>query len=159
MGKILKYGFTLIVLLGIALTVFISMGEIPDSKAVKGKDLPSGALESLREAGIVSKSEKIHYFYSEDLFSFVDYGNFFTDTRVVSYEVDGETNQRNVYSANFEEITNIQHNSSESFLDDSIIEIFVDEQHSFNLVVSTEGNGDQRFYKKLVETWKSHAGA
>jgi len=155
MLKVLKFlGLGLIVLLA-AFTMFMMTGQIPDSKAVTGAKLPGSAISDLREAGIVSENEEIIYFYSEDLFSFVDYGNLYTNERVISYELDEDTGERNIYTAKYDIITDIKMTESTSLIEDSVVEIYVNGELEFSLLVSAESNGDDRFYKKLLEKWKA----
>ncbi len=135
---------------------FMTLGSIPDSKAVTGAQLSEGTKQKLIDAGIVGENETIKYFYSEDLFSFVNYGNLFTDKRVVSYEIDDGTNERAIYSAAYNEITNIEIEQSENFLDDSTIQVYENDEFSFMLVVSTEENGDEAFFNELNKTWTAN---
>ena len=58
--------------------------------------LSNDTKQELVEAGIVADHETILYYYSEDLFSFVDFGNLFTEKRAVSYELDPDTNEQNI---------------------------------------------------------------
>ncbi len=155
MFKILKSFFGGLLLLGIAFTVFIATGQIPHSKAVTGMELAQSAQKKLVESGIVLESEKIEYYYSEGLTSFVDYGNLFTDMRVISYELDPETNERKIYSANYNEISEFLFERAESVLEDSVIQVYESGEFSFALLVSDEEGGDEKFYRKLVETWNA----
>jgi len=134
-------------------------GQTPDIKAVTGSDLSSHAKQKLVEAGIVTESENIEYFYSEDLFSFVNFGNLFTNERVISYELDADTDEKNIYSATYGEISDIEFNKSESMLEDSTIDIYQDGSFSFMLVVSNEENGDEAFHNKLVQNWMANRNA
>ncbi len=136
----------------------MSMGEIPDSKAVTGEELPAEAISSLLESGIIREGEKIQYYYSEGLMSFVDFGNLFTNSRVISYEVDADTDKKNIYSAVYSKITDIQFTKSENIIEDSVIEIHVKNQPGFILFISPEEGRDQLFYQKLVETWNANRG-
>lgn len=153
---ILKYLFAAFFIIVIALGTLVSTGQIPDSKAVSGDELPSGVISELYEIGIVPNDEKIHYFYSEDIFSFVNYGNLFTDKTVIAYETDEISNERNVFSAKYNEITGIKFDKAPNSLDDSTIEIFVNGESSFSLLVSAEENSDDKFYQKLLITWEKN---
>lgn len=156
MLKILKICFTLVILLSIVFTVLTLFGKIPDIEAVTGEKLPSEAVTSLLESGIIKEGEKIQYYYSEDLFSFVDNGDLFTNSRVIAFETNPDTNDRKIYSAVYSEISDIKFIKSESTLEFSEIEIHVKNRPTFRLYVSTEEGGDQLFYKKLIEIWNAN---
>jgi len=155
MFKFIKSLFFFMLLLGAVNNFLIFIGQIPDEKAVTGDELPDSAKLALIESGIISEDEKIEYYYSEGILSFVDYGNLFTDIRVISYEVDQESDSRYVYYAHYGDISDIKFNKSDSLLDDSVIEVYENGDLSFFLVVSNKGNLDEAFYKKLVQVWKS----
>lgn len=153
---ILKYLFATFLIFAIAIGALISAGQIPDSKAVSGGELPTGVIAEFHEIGIVPNDEKIHYFYSEDFFSFINYGNLFTDKTVIAYETDEISNERNIFSAKYNEITDIKFDKAPNSFDDSTIEIFVNGESSFSLFVSAEENGDDKFYQKLLKTWEKN---
>jgi hypothetical protein len=155
MWKLIKLIFTIVLLLIAAGIFFAEIGTIPDSKAVVGSDLPEKALRALKESGIVGENEEIEYYYSEDLFSFSDYGNLFTNSRVISYELDNETNERNVYSALYSEISDLKIIRPEDILDDAVIQVYIKGEHAFDLVVSTEDGGHEKFFNGLVQKWKN----
>jgi hypothetical protein len=150
-----KYFVLAIILLIAGLTLFVNLSVIPDVKVVSGEELPKSVKEEMVEVGIIAETEDIKYFYSEDLFSFIDYGNLFTQDRVVSYELYGETKERRIYTATYNEISHIEFQKGESSLDDSVIEIYVGGKHRFNLIVSQEEGGDKIFYDALINKWKS----
>lgn len=157
MGKVIKYIFASLFLFFALIYLLMSAGVMPDTKVVAGDSLPSEVVASLREEGIIQDGEKIQYYYSEDLFSFENYGNLFTETRVVSYETNEETGKRVIYSLPLAQVTDINFVKGESEFDDSIIEIFADNKHKFSLLVSREEDGDDKFYSSLVSRWKSVA--
>lgn len=135
------------------MVIFMATGQVPDSKAVTGNELSDSVQQKLVESGIVFENETIEYYYSEGLTSFVDYGNLFTDARVVSYELDPETNDRHIYSANYNDISEFKFEKSEDMLEDSVIEVYEAGEYSFALIVSNEEDGDDKFYNKLNEIW------
>lgn len=156
MPGIIKVILAGIVFLIALFALHMAIGQVPDTKVVAGEKLSTSAKQSLIDADIVSSDETVHYFYSEDLFSFDNFGNLFTDTRVVSYELDYDTDERVIYSATYSEISDIEFNKSDSLLDDSTINIYVAGVYQFLLVVSPEAGGDQTFYDSLAQTWKAN---
>lgn len=158
MKRILVFLFAGIVSVGVLGVVFTFTGHMPDTKAVIGEKLPTAAKVKLIESGLVGEGESIEYFYSEAMLSFVEFGNFFTDTRVVSYELDEETNERVIYSATYDEISDLEFEKSTDILEDSLIYVYQDGVWSFALVVSNEADGDVAFYNKLAQMWKANRG-
>ena len=57
MLKILKISFVLVLLLSIIYTTLIFFGKIPENKVVTGEELPSEAVTSLLESGIIRKED------------------------------------------------------------------------------------------------------
>jgi len=152
------FTIAIILIITVAFTmveVLAFFGKVPDTKAVTGSELSDSAKGDLVQSGIITNAEKIYYFYSEDFVSFIDYGNLFTDQRVISYELDQDSDERTLYSANYAEISDIQFHQSQDLLEDSTIEIFVDEELAFMLYVSTERRRDQAFFSKLIKVWES----
>lgn len=156
MLKILESFFAGLFLFVAVFVVFMATGKIPNSEAVTGNELPYTAQKELVESGIVSENEEIEYYYSEGLTSFVDYGNLFTDMRVISYELDPITNERKVYSANYSEISDLVFDRAEGLLEKSVIKVYESGEFSFALLVSDEAGGDELFYRKLIETWNEN---
>lgn len=156
MGKIIKFIFSIIILSSVGLTLMGKLGFVPDTKVVPGSELSDGTLEDLMAKGLLVEGESIQYFYSEDLTSFVDYGNFFTEDRIVSYELDESGEELLIYTATYQEVSDIQFLDAESSLEDAYIEIYTGEEDpSFYLVVSTEEDLDEVFFSELVKNWKA----
>ena len=152
--KGVKILFGIIVLLGIGITIVEELGMIPSIQTVRGDEFKERSVNSLLKEGIIAPKEHIHFFYSEDLFSFTNYGNLFTDKRIISYESDEETGERAIYYAEYAEVSNIEFEAGEDVLEDSMIHVYVNGEHDFSLIVSNEEGGDKLFYDSLVRLWK-----
>ncbi len=151
--KSVKILIGILVILGLGFTLFEELGMIPAVKATKGDELSTSTVNSLLKEGIIEPNENIHFFYSEDLFSFTNYGNLFTDKRIISYETDEDTDERTIFYAEYDEVSDIKFKASEEALEDSMIHIYVNGVHGFSLLVSNEDDGDKLFYKSLVKLW------
>ncbi len=126
-------------------------GVFPDSRALPGEKIDAKVRPFLEEAGLLEPGESIIYFYSGGIFSYREDGNYFTDQRVVSYtEVAGE-----IYSdeLTYPEITDFEVEWSESFFEDSIIDVVGSDGDSFDLWVSNEEDGDHEFHRLLKKEW------
>ena len=157
--KILGTGVLLIVAVLFVFGWLLTTGYVPDSKVVSGDTLSASVIEDLRDEGIIDGDERIKYFYSEDLFSFVNYGNLYTDRHVISYEIDSDTNTRNIYSAKFADKSDLQFLESEEVFSDSIIDVYVNGEVEFSLVVSNEEGGDETFFNSLERFWQNKLSA
>jgi len=157
--KILGAGVLLLVVFLFVFGWLLTTGYVPDSKVVSGDTLSLSVIEDLRDEGIIEGDESIKYFYSEDLFSFVNYGNLYTDKRVISYEIDYDTNARKIYSAKFADISDLQFQESEEVLSDSMIDVYVNGEVEFSLVVSNEEGGDETFFNSLERFWQNKLSA
>ena len=153
LAKTLVAGASLIVAFLLLLALYTAIGLTPDSRVAAGDELSDYAKQSLYDAGIVTNDDTIHYYYSEDIFRFDEYGNLFTDTHVISYEQDYYTDERITYKASYDEISDIEFEKTDSVLEDSYIKITVNAAYDFYLAVSSEEGGDQLFYDELVQTW------
>jgi hypothetical protein len=156
MKKLFGLLVSLLFLFGISFSLLSTIGIIPDSKVVNGEDLNDTVIKDLRAEGILGSNELIHQFYSEDLFSFVDYGNFFTDKRVVSYEIDFESDKRVIYTSDYEYITDIKFVEAESAIDNAYVAIYQGTAEPlFYLAISAESDLDRGFYDELLEKWQA----
>ncbi len=137
--------FVLIMVLGTLITAGIS----PDTKILCGKEIPSGQRDVLNEMGLLLGNEEILYFYSEGIFSVREAGNLLTDRRVISYEkMQGNLD---IYSARFDEIKDTEIYFTDSFFDDSLLEVYTSETDGFMLYLSNELDRDHDFYDTLED--------
>jgi len=147
-GGVVFLIFVLLVLLGGA----IEYGFVPDVEALPAGKIHPRYLEKLREMEVIDPDERVLYFYSGGLISIEGDGNLFTKDRVISYK--GYADEIEIFSATYDEIVAIDFEQSESWADDSIISVQLRDGAWFTLTVAPESNGDQRFYKRLLDTWK-----
>jgi hypothetical protein len=134
--------------LGSSLTAFLVMATFgPPTRALRAGEVPPSYHEALVEAGVLEPDEEIQFFYSAGLFSILDDGNLFTDTRVVSYESAG--GELYVASASFPEILDLQVAYSKGFLDDTVLTITTMRGEEFFLIVSAEDGRDREFVSAL----------
>jgi hypothetical protein len=153
MRKFIPYLRVGIVIVLVLFFILAKQGTIPDVAAIPGERLPEVVKQLLVNEGIVSVEETIQYYYSEDLFSYKNYGNLFTDYRVISYELD-EDEQRQVYSAEYKDIDKLVFDRDDPDRWDSTIKVYTKSGHAFTLVISNEDGGDKTFYDKLKDLWE-----
>lgn len=143
---------TFVILLGLGL--LIEAKFVPDTEAVRGNELREATIQELVENGVLEEGETIQYFYSAGLFSYLEDGNLFTDRRVISYS-SLDSDDPFLEAATFDEIAALDISYSESFLEDSMIEVTRTSGDVFYLIVSAEEKGDRKFFKALEKRWRS----
>ena len=127
----------------------------PDTKAVPGRQVPARYLERISQLRLLDRGEKIRYFYSD---AFLDIENgmyFFTDRKVVLYCTDWQDPRIIVP---FSKVVNIEAEFNDSFMEDSLIILTLDDQSAVTFPVSSEAGGDRRLFKALKAAWMSGGG-
>jgi hypothetical protein len=127
---------------------------IPNAEVVSGSRMWEKELEFLRSYDLLAPGESIDYYYSADLFSFEDDGNYFTDRRVVSYWIGTEDGKFYAAEARYDEIADISTKFSSTYLDDTIVRIIRTDDTQFELWISNEGKKDRTFVNALMDRWK-----
>jgi len=141
-----------IFLLLIALGTAIEYGFIPDAEALPAGKIHPRHLKQLKQMRVINFDERVLYFYSGSLLSIKKDGNLFTKDRVISYK--GYDDELELYSATYDEIIAIDFEPSKAWGDDSVITVQLKDGAWFTLSISTESNGDEKFYRRLEDTWK-----
>ena len=138
----------------IVFSLLMDSGHIPDTAAVPGDEVKDSLLELLREDTGLREDERVLYYYSAGTFDFHEDGNYFTDSRVVSYWIEG--GEFFFEEATYPEIDDIVPTYEEAFLENSQIWIERGDGSSFMLYVSNEDGGDETFISLLIETWQAN---
>jgi hypothetical protein len=82
-----------------------------------------------------------------------------TDQGVISYYPDPDTGELIVFKAAYEDIVDVQVTYSESFLEDTVVEILIGEEERFLLFASRERGRDRLFVDELLRRWKQQREA
>lgn len=145
----------LLVLIVVALGIGVESGLLPDSAAIPGPRIHPRQVRQLHEMGVIHEHEEVLFFYSGGFLSIRADGNLFTESRVISYfEAEGELQ---VEYAFYDEIATIDFYPSQDWAEDSVIEVILADDRWFQLIVSPEEGGDERFHQHLVRKWKGAA--
>jgi len=140
-------------LLAVIVAVPSQMRLRPESITVAGENLSADHLQALRNAGYVSPTETVRYFYSDGPTSVLEDGNLFTDERIVSYaQLVNETFHE---SARFDEVVDLQVLPAGPGESTSSIYVVKDNGAVFYLLVATLGGGDSLFANALFERWRA----
>ncbi len=136
----------------VTLGVLAENHVIPDTVACPGSELRQPDVDWLREVGYLPRGESIVYFYSNGFLSIEEEGNFFTESRVVSYFQDYYGRRVHEY-AELSEVADVDARFEGGFLANSVITITRDDGSQFELLVSNDQAGDRIFYDELIRRW------
>ncbi|MCO4780986.1 MAG: DUF4234 domain-containing protein [Candidatus Cloacimonetes bacterium] len=152
-----KHFFTIIIGGGLLFLYVCSLFLFaPSTQVIKGSRLDSNQLSFLHTNNFLLKGDKVHYFYTDAIFSIQEEGNFFTDKTVVSY-IESETPGE--YLSNvipYQEITDLSFESSDNFIENSIIKVSLQDDTFFEIGISNELGLDKTYFNKLQSLWTNH---
>jgi len=142
----------LISLLLIAMFAFvlygIGSGRLASIEALPQGKIPATQLSQISQIVSLRPNERVLYFYSAAMTPSGD-GNLFTNERVISYTTD--YGPLEVVDADYDEIQGATLNRSDSWLDDSTLDVLLKDGTTITLWVSSEKDRDVDFHAKLVE--------
>lgn len=125
----------------------------PEIEVIPGKMLNKKYINYLKESKLISPKETIFYWYSDALGSFKNSFYFFTDKKLVLHNIDWENT---TITIQYSSITNITFQDNNSYSDDSIITITLNDDSTFYFPVSNEYDGDSKFFNKLFSVWQEN---
>lgn len=123
--------------------------DAPKMRVVTQSQLSQHMRDGLRQAGIISPTERVDMFYSEAVFDYLDAGNILTDIHLISYEtVDGIRYRE---STMLTDIIAIELVSAGNFFEDTVVSI----RHmgggdgEFLILLPRDRAGDEMFLHRL----------
>ncbi|MCG8316759.1 MAG: DUF3857 domain-containing transglutaminase family protein [Pseudomonadales bacterium] len=153
--------FMFVVLHLAMLDVAARLNIIPNGRVVAGSELWNKELRYFQREGLLSRDEKLLYFYSAGMFSFKADGNGLTTRRVFSYWRDEYSGQLKMRSVSFNEIESIEEEFSDSIMADTVITVNSTSEEPLYLYLSIEDKGDRRFVdslKRSIEASRNKKG-
>ena len=126
---------------------------IPSSNIEKGQRIWSHDLRFMKREGVLSASEDVQYFFSNDFWSIRADGNGFTEHNVFSYW--NENDQLSIEKASFDDIKDIVPQYGKSYSDDTIVTISRYDDSTFLLFLSGDKPKDRVFVNKMKEYWEA----
>ncbi len=141
--------------LAVAFTILSSINYLPSASVVEGSRLWKKDLDYLKAQDLLNGDEEILYFYTSEIWSIKDDGQFISDGYVVSYEhnpEDGELYGGNVAYGDIDDISVVW---SKSSWNDTVITITEVDGYEFELWISPESRGDRKFVDEMMRRWKS----
>jgi len=136
---------------------FIIIGAFaPETEVIPGKMLKNKYSDFVREQRLIEAGDEIIYWYSNGLLDFKSGFYFFTREKVVVYSKDWEDP---AIVVPFNIIDDIYLKRSNSFLEESLIVLMLNDNTEVWVPVSNEKDGDMRFHKTLYNMWKKRLKA
>ena len=140
----------------LVMALMFTTGIIRSPSVLAGNRMGDYDIAKLRDVGIVSKKDKIEYFYSSGLLSILESGHILTQDRVISYATD-EVEGLHVYEIPLSEVTDVALESEGEDFDGSVLHnIYListnDPESSLKLILSAERSGDQKFVDAIHDS-------
>jgi hypothetical protein len=117
-------------------------GEVPSTAVMEGSELKSRVRSIIQNSVTLLEGEDIVFYYSGGLWNHTEDMNVITDQRVISFsEIDGNETYA---EATYTEIQEIIPNFSESWWDDTTVDIYTTNNNFFSINLSPDEEGDRR---------------
>lgn len=145
----ISFGGAIIILF----VIFMIIGLLsPEAEVISGKQLNKKYSTFVYDEGIISPSESIIYWYSDGFLDFKGGFYFITKERVIVYSKDWETPTIDIP---YNSITDIEFIQDSSFIVDSQISLYLNDETMVYFPISSDYNGDVKFHNKLNQLWKA----
>ena len=135
----------------ISLGILTEVGYFPQTEVISGNELHNKHKIALINHNIINKDDKIHYFYSEGIFSILAGGQLITQDRLIVY-VKNEDQLLEVFEMKLKNIKDIALQEEGSFFSDSIYKIIGNDQSEYKYItifLSNENGGEKKFIDYL----------
>lgn len=139
---------TAVVLFLFTFGMLIETGVVPSYEVEDHSSMPDRQVAQLRENSILAPGETIALYYSAGVTNIMEDGNIITNQRVISYWTD-ENEELQVIAASFSDLSEVEVLSKGDAMNDTVLRVTQTNGDSFQLFVTVEGNGDNRFYQNI----------
>ncbi|WP_200975261.1 hypothetical protein [Echinicola sp. 20G] len=155
-GAAFYVGMSIAGFLGLCLVILMVLGLMsPEIEVIPGRQVDKEYVNFLRTEGLLEGLEEMHYWYSDGFTDFKEGFYFFSDQKVVVYN---ESWFEPAIIIPYEQILDISFERDSSFFEDSMITLYLDDESSVYFPVSSENDGDIKYYAKLREVWNEKVG-
>lgn len=120
----------------------------PETSVYTGNEVPSRFIDTMKSVGALEDGETMLYFYSDAMTDIKDGFYFVSDKKVAIY-IEG-AGVKPLTAIKFDEITDLDLYRDESFFEDSEITLELEDGRPISFPVSSEADGDQRFFDEIV---------
>jgi len=135
--------------------VAVSSFNVSTIRVVAGHELSAAQRRFLESRKVLLSGESPLFFYSGGFWSIATDGNLLTTQRVISYYEDEDSGELVIDSAQFGELVAVQVAYSESWVEDSVLQVEAEAGHEFTLILSAEEGGDRKFVEELEARWQA----
>ena len=133
-------------------TIGPALGLLPSESVVPGDRLLGHDINFMQRAGIIRPGDEIKFFYSDAMLMIRDDGNGITNRHVFSYWID-ENDNFNIETVEFDDIGDIKVFWSSGFSENTIVEVYRNDQSKIILFLSSTGGKDKLFVRELRTLW------
>jgi hypothetical protein len=124
-------------------------GSLTPTEVLEGKDLSDEYREALIDSNVITRGDRIQYFYSEAFSSIEEAGSILTSDRVIMY-LEDEDEETQVYELYFDQIDSVELINEGNFANDSVYRVYSHSRDAYlTLLLSTEARGDVKFIERL----------
>lgn len=133
---------------GLGLVWLFYLGSVgPEIYVVSGQQITKAQSAIIEELGLLDDSERIRFFYSDALTDIKEGMYLVTDRKLVLYN-ENWVEPRLV--APFASIKDVQLDRNESFFEDSLLNVMLENGETWTLPLSSERGNDKVFYEYLA---------
>lgn len=118
----------------------------PDTAVYAGNSVPQRFIRTMRDVGALDEDEEILYFYSDAISDIREGFCIVSDRKAAVYSRDVEPPLTVIY---FDEIADVNLYRDDSFFFDSEIIVELNDRRPVSLSVSSERDGDVRFFEAI----------
>ena len=141
-------GVVLLMACGGAFSWLAYIGTVgPDTFVYAGNQVPARFVTTIKSAGALDDDETILYFYSDAMVDIRDGFYFVSDRKVAIYSQ--AVAPAALTTVRFDEIAELDIYREESFFEDSQIVLELKDGRPISFPVSSEADGDQRFFDAI----------
>jgi len=124
----------------------------PEIEVIPGKQLNNTYKDFMHSEELIDENEVIQYWYSDAIIDFKDGFYFFTEKKVVVYNKQWEDP---AVLMPLKSIVDIEFERDSTFWNDSRITLYLEDETIVFFPVSSEYDGDVKFYNRLYKLWTS----
>lgn len=142
------FGVVLILLvLSAVAAVIYATAVTPEQTVVSARQFPARYARQLDSLGLLQEGEQLQLIYCDGFFDIRDGMYLLTDRHVILYD---RSNVEPAWIIPFSEIEDVSIEYSDSWLDDSVLTLFLRDDDVAVIPLSNTNNGDRLWYNKLM---------
>jgi len=128
---------------------------VPSNGVVDGSDVWQHDVDFMRRIGVIEPNESIEFFYSSGFLTNHSDGNGFSKSKVFSYWKNDSSQQLQIETARFTDISDIEFTYGKKSKD-TVAKIIRNDGSHFLLFIATDNDKDRTFARRLNKTLKQY---